>query len=85
MSAAVRFPSLFVSHGAPNMILYRNSVYDNHTSFLIAKDSTVEFLEKWGKKIRKIGTPKAILMVSAHWESPEFRVTTKLDHILSHF
>ena len=46
------FPALFVSHGAPNLILHNEPARD--------------FLAKYGAEL---GRPKAILMVSAHFET----------------
>ena len=53
-----RFPALFVSHGAPTMI--------------IEDCPTRDFLKQLGKEI---GRPKGIVCVSAHWTTPEPRVT----------
>ena len=53
-----RFPSLFVSLGAPTLI--------------IDDCPTRDFLLQLGKKI---GTPTGIVCVSAHWTTPEPRVT----------
>jgi 4,5-DOPA dioxygenase extradiol len=50
--AGVRFPAVFVSHGAPTLALERND--------------TVEFLCGLGPEL---GKPKAILCVSAHWNT----------------
>jgi 4,5-DOPA dioxygenase extradiol len=47
-----RFPSVFVSHGAPTLALERND--------------TVDFLKRLGGAL---GKPKAILCVSAHWNT----------------
>ena len=53
-----RFPSLFVSHGAPSLI--------------IEDCPTRDFLLQLGAKL---GTPRGIVAVSAHWTTPEPRVT----------
>jgi len=58
-----RFPLIAVSHGAPNLILQ-------------TKDGAFQFMTELGKSILKQGTPKAVLMISAHWEAPEFTVQT---------
>jgi 4,5-DOPA dioxygenase extradiol len=52
-------PVLFVSHGAPNLII----------SDLPARD----FMESYGKALAR---PKAILMVSAHFETPGVAVVS---------
>ena len=48
----MRLPALFVSHGAPNMILYDSP--------------TRQFFAGLGAKL---GRPRAIVAVSAHWEA----------------
>ena len=53
-----KFPSIFVSHGAPSMI--------------IEDCPTRDFFRQLGKDI---GRPTAIVCVSAHWTTPEPRVT----------
>jgi 4,5-DOPA dioxygenase extradiol len=53
-----QFPALFVSHGAPSM--------------LIEECPTRDFLRHLGERM---GRPKAIVCVSAHWTTPEPRVT----------
>lgn len=52
------FPTLFVSHGAPSLV--------------IEECPTRDFLAHLGEEI---GRPRAILSVSAHWTTPEPRVT----------
>jgi 4,5-DOPA dioxygenase extradiol len=52
------FPAVFVSHGAPTLIL--------------EESPTRAFLRHLGSKL---GMPKAIVVVSAHWIAPEFRVS----------
>ena len=47
-----RFPSLFVSHGAPTLAL--------------EKGGAADFLRGYGERL---GRPKSILVVSAHWET----------------
>jgi len=56
-------PSYFVSHGSPMMAL---------------EDSTARrYLVELGQEIvREHGKPKAILMASAHWETPRLAFTT---------
>jgi 4,5-DOPA dioxygenase extradiol len=51
-------PSLFISHGAPNMILHGGATHD--------------FFETLGRSLTR---PKAILVVSAHWETEEPMLT----------
>ncbi len=51
-SPAAPFPSVFVSHGAPSLILEGGAACD--------------FLSALGPKL---GRPKAVLCVSAHWET----------------
>eukprot|EP01132_Coremiostelium_polycephalum_P004062 gene4062-5085_t len=58
-----RFPSLFISHGAPNFILDK-------------KDPTIPFLKSLSSKYLQNEKPKAILCISAHWEESEFTITT---------
>lgn len=48
----MKLPTLFISHGAPNMILHGGRTHD--------------FLKDLGRSLEK---PKAILVVSAHWET----------------
>lgn len=50
-----RLPTFFVSHGAPTMSL--------------ELDETTKFWKDLGKKIKSMN-PRAVLMVSAHWETP---------------
>jgi 4,5-DOPA dioxygenase extradiol len=52
------FPAVFVSHGAPTLMLEESPAR--------------AFLRHLGSKL---GTPRAIIVVSAHWIAPEFRVT----------
>jgi 4,5-DOPA dioxygenase extradiol len=49
---AQKFPTLFVSHGAPNLVLHHSPAR--------------EFLGSYGKEL---GRPKAILVLSAHFET----------------
>jgi 4,5-DOPA dioxygenase extradiol len=51
-TATSNFPSLFVSHGAPSLVIERND--------------TVAFLRGLGAQL---GRPRAILCVSAHWNT----------------
>jgi 4,5-DOPA dioxygenase extradiol len=55
---STRFPALFLSHGAPSLI--------------IEDCPTRTFLLQLGKEM---GRPKGIVSVSAHWSTPEPRVT----------
>ena len=55
-----RLPSVFISHGAPSLALDTN-------------DPTHRFLGEFGPAL---GKPKAILVVSAHWESDAPRVSS---------
>jgi 4,5-DOPA dioxygenase extradiol len=48
-----RLPALFISHGAPNLVLYDSPARD--------------FLASLGQEYER---PKAILVASAHWETP---------------
>lgn len=54
-----RLPAIFVSHGAPTLVLERSPARD--------------FLLRLGSGI---GRPRAILVVSAHWETAEPAVST---------
>lgn len=53
-----KMPALFVSHGAPNMLLHGGATHD--------------FLKDMGKTLAR---PRAILAVSAHWETEEPMLT----------
>ncbi|GAM28213.1 hypothetical protein SAMD00019534_113890, partial [Acytostelium subglobosum LB1] len=57
-----RFPTLFINHGAPNMILDKT-------------DKTTIFLTNYQANAAH-SKPRAILIVSAHWEAKEFTITT---------
>lgn len=49
------FPSLFVSHGAPSLVLHKSPARD--------------FFKRFGKELeQERGRPKAILIVSAHFD-----------------
>lgn len=56
-----RLPSLFVSHGAPTFALYPG------TAGQALRDMAARLLEAYG-------TPRAIVVVSAHWETAEVTV-----------
>lgn len=56
-----RLPSLFVSHGAPTFALYPG------TAGQALRDMAARLLEAYG-------TPRAIVVVSAHWETGEVTV-----------
>lgn len=58
MASATKFPTLFVSHGAPNLALHNSAARD--------------FLASYG---RELGKPKAILIATAHFETPEPTLT----------
>eukprot|EP01132_Coremiostelium_polycephalum_P004063 gene4063-5087_t len=58
-----RYPTLFISHGAPNAILNKN-------------DPTIPFLQSLSENVLKNEKPKGILCISAHWEESEFTLTT---------
>jgi 4,5-DOPA dioxygenase extradiol len=49
-----KLPSLFISHGAPNLVLYESPTRD--------------FLNSLGGRLPR---PRAILLMSAHFETPE--------------
>lgn len=56
------FPTLFVSHGAPNLLLHNSAARD--------------FLAGYGAELtRAHGRPKAILMATAHFETDEPTLT----------
>lgn len=60
--AGRRLPAVFVSHGAPSLLLEGGPAY--------------EFLAGLGDQLGKeLGRPKAILCVSAHWETDAPRVS----------
>lgn len=48
------YPSLFVSHGAPDLVLQKTEAH--------------RFLNQWGQSAK---TPKAILIISAHFETEQ--------------
>jgi 4,5-DOPA dioxygenase extradiol len=56
----MRFPSVFVSHGAPSL-------------FLESGQPAHQFLRDFG---RELGRTDAILVISAHWETAEPTLTT---------
>ncbi|RIB14923.1 extradiol ring-cleavage dioxygenase [Gigaspora rosea] len=57
-----RLPCYFLSHGGPTLVL------DN-------ENSEYKFLQEWGDKVLKEIQPKAIVIISAHWETKgEIRV-----------
>ncbi|RKO91363.1 Extradiol ring-cleavage dioxygenase, class III enzyme, subunit B, partial [Blyttiomyces helicus] len=60
-------PTLFLSHGSPMMA--------------VEKDVTTDFFKQLGARLVTTYHPKAILIISAHWEVPGNRVavTTKSD------
>ncbi|KAN0032214.1 hypothetical protein ACTFIV_006092 [Dictyostelium citrinum] len=58
------FNSIFISHGAPNLIL-------DHT------DKTREFLKTLSNNYYNSVKPKAVLLISAHWEEKDFTIQTK--------
>ncbi|EGC36319.1 hypothetical protein DICPUDRAFT_94334 [Dictyostelium purpureum] len=58
-----KFNSLFISHGAPNLIL------DN-------TDKTKGFLKGLSKNLHNGSKPKAVLIISAHWEENDFTIQT---------
>ena len=60
---ANKLPFLFINHGAPNMIL------DKH-------HKTTTFLTNYQAHAAH-PKPKAILIVSAHWEEKDFSITTR--------
>ncbi|KAF0555614.1 Extradiol aromatic ring-opening dioxygenase [Gigaspora margarita] len=60
--ASSRLPCYFLSHGGPTLVL------DN-------ENSEYKFLQQWGDKVLKEIQPKAIVIISAHWETKgEIRV-----------
>jgi aromatic ring-opening dioxygenase catalytic subunit (LigB family) len=54
-------PVYFISHGSPMMAI-------------TPQDATHQFLQQLGKELQGDAWPKAIISVSAHWETPEFMV-----------
>eukprot|EP01133_Synstelium_polycarpum_P016679 gene16679-19821_t len=58
-----RLPVVFVSHGAPNLVLDKG-------------DQTAVFLTNFSKNVLQDHRPKAILCISAHWEENDFTITT---------
>lgn len=56
----MHFPSVFVSHGAPSLLLETDQ-------------PAHQFLRDFG---RELGRPDAILVISAHWETAEPTLTT---------
>jgi aromatic ring-opening dioxygenase catalytic subunit (LigB family) len=62
--STLKIPAFALSHGAPNMILHK-------------QDKTTLFWGALGKQLLKTYNPKAILIVSAHWEATQFEVTNR--------
>lgn len=56
-------PALYVSHGSPTLLLYPDSLLHGHLSDIGEQN--------W--------TPRAILVMSAHWQSSDLRVTARPD------
>ncbi len=54
-----RLPTLFLSHGAPNIVIDR-------------KNPTHKFLKELSAKLPK---PKAVVVFSAHWQSNDVKIT----------
>ncbi|RIB28997.1 extradiol ring-cleavage dioxygenase [Gigaspora rosea] len=51
-----RLPCYFISHGGPTLVIdYKNDEY--------------KFYQQWGNKVLKEIKPKAIVVISAHWEA----------------
>lgn len=61
------FPALYLSHGAPTLVLSANPAH--------------RFLAGLGSEL---GRPEAIVMISAHWDTPAVRVTTAERHETIH-
>ncbi|GHE21366.1 DODA-type extradiol aromatic ring-opening family dioxygenase [Halomonas urumqiensis] len=55
-------PSLFISHGSPMLALTPGEAHD--------------FLRQLGQRLLQTDRPKAIVVVSAHWESQRLMVST---------
>jgi len=59
-------PALFISHGAPTLAIEPSAARD--------------FLSGYGRELdRRFGRPSAIVVASAHWETPEPRISTATD------
>ena len=72
-----RIPSFAISHGGPNIILEKGTMFDQKYSITIKlADPTVKYFKQMAKDIVNQYHPKAILMISAHWEASEFNIAT---------
>jgi aromatic ring-opening dioxygenase catalytic subunit (LigB family) len=67
--SATRLPTYFISHGGPNL--------------LDDKDKPGKFYEWFGKTIREKIKPKAIVIISAHWQGEGNGVYGKIFSIMS--
>jgi 4,5-DOPA dioxygenase extradiol len=63
-----RFPAIFVSHGAPTLVIE-------------PADRTHQFLKGLGSQL---GTPKSVLIVSAHWEQDAASVSAAVEPATIH-
>jgi aromatic ring-opening dioxygenase catalytic subunit (LigB family) len=54
-------PGFFISHGAPLLAVR-------------TEDPTHQYLQRLGKELDGDAWPKAIISISAHWETPVFEV-----------
>jgi len=67
-----RLPSFGISHGAPNLCLF-------------PKTPTYEILQKMGEDYLSNYKPKALLVVSAHWETFDFTINTNQQDVMYDF
>ncbi|CAG8664700.1 4518_t:CDS:2 [Ambispora gerdemannii] len=58
LNSTKRTPCYFVGHGSPFIVLHQHS--EAH-----------KFLQRWGKKVEQEIKPKAIVIISAHWETDD--------------
>jgi len=54
--SAVRLPCYYISHGGPQILIEE-------------EDITHQWLKRWGKSITEEIKPKAIVLISGHWET----------------
>ncbi|CAG8445964.1 2458_t:CDS:2 [Funneliformis mosseae] len=61
--STTKMPCYYISHGGPTLVIDK-------------EDESYQWMQRWGKSIIKEIKPKAIVVLSAHWETTEaIRVT----------
>ncbi|KRX07794.1 Extradiol ring-cleavage dioxygenase, class III enzyme, subunit B [Pseudocohnilembus persalinus] len=66
---SILLPMLYLSHGGPTTSFRDYNLYDKDVV-----NSYCDFLEKFGKNLRKNGQIKNIIVVSAHFERSKFAI-----------